>query len=718
MPMQQLISHVFEEANIPASWMVQSNNHTYERGCLRSGRCTELLIPLAGHGWNRIHVEAEIEPFPQAVVECGDTVAALALKINESEYSRHCAVHFASNLAESFKQVPAKPGVRLVAFEFDRGKMRGTVDGEEYIAATDYSGNAFMGWVKLAFWNDCLVHRIRILGDDPLPAPPFPVAPRRKEYSLDMAVDFYDDFWPDDSALLLGERLQYSRAMYDEFFAQLKKCGVNRVAWNYHDMMESNKKFPHSDLDLGDNFGLAVEMAHKHEMQIFGTIKPLENEYFIDYHAKQPGFLMARKPGAWGNSENQIIQRMDLVKDDDRACAFGVGDVTLFVSDDNKRYVPYAGPICREEVIEEYPVYEPTSSGTRKTGRTRRSRVMRLSGLDIPQRYIVISVPSRKWSFANTLGNLIHLFGEKGEERMITFGTASNTEVPFVAQGGLDTGILFDLCIGTPTAHLGVDPIREPLILDIGQGFIGIERGKKQYLEVVGSPSYAEVREWWLSWVRGILASGGDGVEIRRTNHTSTFTWGEWGFEKPVRDEFLRRTGMDIWKTDDFDQALWRRIRGEGYTQFLRDARAITRKAGKTLGVHVDVVMEREPEQGAAMDIHWDWRTWIRDGLADYVLLKEIWPGTRFAQEVLSLAHAHHTEAVVSLFAFMQWKQPGSERVLEERIRAVRDAGFDGYQYYDSAGLLRGLPDRQRVVVKNPAVREMLRGNFGSHRPG
>src|SRR5262249_22560195 len=142
------------------------------------------------------------------------------------------------------------------------------------------------------------------------------------------------------------------------------------------------------------------------------------------------------------------------------------------------------------------------------------------------------------------------------------------------------------------------------------------------------------------------------------------------------------------------------------------EARAVTRKAGKTLGVHIDVAMEREPEYGAAMDIHWDWRTWIREGLADYVLLKEIWHGSRFAQEILSIARAHQTDAVISLFAFAQWKQPGSERILEERIRTARDAGFDGYQYYDTAGLLRGFSDRQRVVVKNPAVRDMLRRQF------
>ena len=725
MHMQELVSHRFEDGNIPADWAPQGLDHTYERGGMRSGRSTQMMIPLPGPGWRRVRVEIELEAMGGAIVDCGEGVFTMALKVKEAVFTGHCAVRHASVIAQSAKPVPDRSGLRQVVFEFEPGQIRGLVDGEEYISARDLEPKPLTGWIMLAFWSDCLVRTIRILGAEPLQGPLYPIADADKaspskrksasndrDFFLDMAVDFYDDWWPDDCAEMLGERIPYTRAMYEEFFAQLKRCGVKRIPWNYHDLIETNLKGTTED-DIGDNFALAIELAHKNGMQLFGTIKPFETQYFAKCSREQPGLLMARKPSAWGESPNKSIHRIDLVKNDERTAAFSVADVTLLVSDDNKNYVPYAGAIQREEVIEDYPIYEHTASGARKTNRTRRSRVLRLSGLNIPESHIVVRVASTKWSFSNSLVNLIHLFGEKGEETRLTYGTASNTEEPFVAKGGLDAGILYDCCIGTPTAHLGVDAVREPHLLDSGQNFLGVRRSKGQFLHELGSPSYPEVHEWWLTWVRAIIDAGADGVEIRRTAHNSTFTWSEFGFEPPVRNEYLKRTGVDLWTTDDFDKELWRRIRGEGYTEFYRKARAITRRAGKTLGVHIDGVMEVEPGHVTAMDIHWDWRTWIKEDLADYVLLKGVWPGSRFMQEIISLARPRGIDVVVSLFEFSsQWKKPGSEMILDGRLRAARDAGCDGYQFYDSAALLRALPDTHRVVVKNPAMRDVLRKYF------
>jgi hypothetical protein len=374
--------------------------------------------------------------------------------------------------------------------------------------------------------------------------------------------------------------------------------------------------------------------------------------------------------------------------------------------------------MVRAETVEDYPLYEATPSGARKTGLTRRSRVMRLTGLNIPEKYLALSVASRKWSFANTPVNLIHLFGENGEERRLTYGMASNTDLPFVAQGGLDHGVMFDCVIGTPVAcFAGFNPAREPFILDLRQGFIAVERGKSRCMDTLGgslgSPSYAEVRGWWLSWVRAILEAGADGVELRYRNHTSSFNFEEFGFEQPVRDEFLKRAAVDIWETDDFDRSLWRRIRGEGYTEFCREARRMTREAGKTLGLHIDSAMNMEPEEGAAMGIHWDWRMWLREGFADYVLLKEVWPGSLFAQEIVSLARPGRIQVVPSHFAFgCKWKEPGCEQVLDGWLRSARENGCDGFQFCDSAALLHGFSDRQRVLLKNPALRDVLRKHF------
>ena len=148
------------------------------------------------------------------------------------------------------------------------------------------------------------------------------------------------------------------------------------------------------------------------------------------------------------------------------------------------------------------------------------------------------------------------------------------------------------------------------------------------------SPSFAEVQDWWLTWVQDCLDAGADGIEMRVRNHHSTLAWREFGFEKPVRDEFLKRYGVDLWKTDDFDLAAWRQLRGEAYTQFYRRVRELTRRHGKPMGLHISPTTGvMEPEQGAAMEIHWDWRRWLREGLCDSVTMKEIWPRTSLAEE-------------------------------------------------------------------------------------
>jgi hypothetical protein len=113
------------------------------------------------------------------------------------------------------------------------------------------------------------------------------------------------------------------------------------------------------------------------------------------------------------------------------------------------------------------------------------------------------------------------------------------------------------------------------------------------------------------------------------------------------------------------------------------------------------------------MEIHWDWRTWIGEGLADYVMLKGVFPGTPFAREITALARPQGIDVVAAFFAFThKWKEPGSEQLLDAHIRAFQEQGCDGFQYYDSAGLLHGIEDRQRVVVKNPVLREVLCRHF------
>jgi hypothetical protein len=720
--MRTLALHSFDQANLPADWLTWDLNHTYDRGCLCSGSVTDVMVPLPGPGWGRILVQADVEPVGESAVDCSDERHTICLRVRPKAYARHYVARYSNVIAYACEVPPPREGLRRVVFEFDRGAMTGRIDGVSYVQAKVADDRPMSGQIRLRFRQNCFVRRVEVLGADPLATASFHVPARTRRFGLDMAVDFYDDWFPDDAELLLGERLAYSKAMYDEFFAQLSRCGVSRVSWNYHDMLANNPP-PQGDLDLGDQFKLAVECAHRHGMQIVGTIKPLETDYFADQARSQPAACMTRKPGTWGEPINKSIHRIDLVKDDDRPAAFNIDAVEILVSDDNRRYQRYEGPLQRQEVVEDYPLYEHTPSGGRVTDRTQRSRVMRFSALNIPQRYIVLRVPGQAASWIHSPVNMVHLFGEQGEERRLTYSTASNTNLPFVAAGGMDSGVVPDfLASNSPTCYQpGYDAVRSPLPLDHGQGFLAVIRGKPQYMETllgrVGSPSAPEARQWWLSWVRGVLDSGADGVELRWRCHANSFTWDEFGFEEPVRQLMLQRTGVDIWATDAFDHEQWRRVRGEGYTEFCRQAAALCRAAGKQIGLHIDWAMDMEPHEGGAMNIHWDWRTWLRERLADFVVLKEVAPWSPMAQEVLSLARPRGIATVPSRYAFAHhWKKPGAQAVLDAWIKATRDAGHDGYQFYDTAGLLRALPLEQRVVFKNPALAEVLHQHFAAAR--
>jgi hypothetical protein len=349
---------------------------------------------------------------------------------------------------------------------------------------------------------------------------------------------------------------------------------------------------------------------------------------------------------------------------------------------------------------------------------------VRIHGLEIRNDFVALVAPGTSASLGNSLINLVHVFGESGEERHITLGTfprarESSYDIATATSSdstGLDFcqyGIEFDTVEGSPTACLtGYESMREWRAFDGGHGLIGIARGKEETTVGVMSPSFPETRQWWLQWVRDILEAGADGVELRVRNHHAHMAWDEFGFEKPVRDAFLERHGVDIWETDDFDIAAWRRLRGESYTQFYREVRGLVDSFGKSLGMHISRTMDIEPEQGASMGMHFDWRTWLDEGLADSVTMKEVWPRTPMAEEVLARARPKGIPVIFSPFANSLWRKPGGAAICANRIQQARDGGYDGFQFYESCAIMRAHTDG-RLVMEQPELRDVFQEESG-----
>jgi hypothetical protein len=741
------MNFTFESGRLPPEWMEHERAYSFERGALRTGRAVIASFLLPGNGWRKLRVEMEIEMTSGAALTCG--VGAHTLIVDLKRGTHSVMNYGVSVLASNRKEIPLKTGSYLVVFEFDNGRLRALVDGVEVVSAADPRPQPTAGLMETQYWDDCLIRRVRVLGGGAVRKPTYSYPPRQsKEFFLEVNVDFPDDLM----------HAPFTRDMFDQMFAEFNRWGVKRVHWIYYGGVKNGlwdccihglayRNWLKTVENMGEVFPAAVQAAHAHGIPIYGMIKPFDMGFFesfgesspeakkwnrlqriggpIGWIAKFPAehreFITSRKPGVFGPAENKTFTRIDLVKEDERLAAFTVADVRLCVSDDNTTYRPYDGPMTREEAVEDYPVWEHTSSGGRPTGKTRRARVMRLKDLNIPNKYLVLTVEGRGGSFSNTVINLIHVFGENGEERRITYGTMAREAPSEPDRADLrgsvpdfkTLGIEFDRWRGTPTAVFpDYDGIRAPYALDGPTGLLAVARGKEQGPVAVLSPSFTEAQDWWLTWVQDCLDAGADGIEMRIRNHHSTLTWREFGFEKPVRDEFLKRYGLDIWKTDDFDLGAWRRLRGEAYTQFYRRVRELVRRRGKPVGLHVSPTTSgMEPEQGAAMEIHWDWRTWLREGLCDSVTMKEVWPKTRLAEEILSLTRPRNIQTIFCPYANTLWRRPGGENVVADFIRLARDGGYDGYQFYECCAVVRGAKDG-KVIMEQPALRELFQREF------
>jgi len=747
--MRNLISENFDQGCIPPGWFTDSLCHSFDKGGLRSGwlksgSSTVLTIPLPGYAWESIHVEIEVEPIECAYVYCvWDGVLYLSVSLMDAY--PHIAEKYQRGLARRSQSVPRMQGSHVIVFKFDGGYISASADGQEVITAIDPYPQQLANRVTLGLGGDCVARRVRIYGEKPRTEPLYHIPDRRGEdFSLEVNVDFVDDLI----------KAPFTRKMFGDLFAEFKSWGVRRVHWIYYGKKEdgwwdfaplgAGENAIRTFENVGDIFKTAVESAHEHGIQIFGLIKPFDMGlrwsygectpeaitqgrvervggpvgWIAKFPAEHRELIMSRKSGVYGDAENDTFTRIDLVKADDGPCAFSPHDISLYVSDDNATYRQYTGPIRMEESIEEYPLYAHTASGAKPTGKSVRSRVLRFNDLCIKNKYVAISIDGRENSFANTLINMLHIFGEKGEERKLTYGVMLRKNEQRQSLSFKAAGVEFDSYpMVTSVCAGGYEAISSVFILDSGEGFIAFARGKDAGPLAALSPSFPEVRQWWLSWVRDVLDTGADGVELRVRNHHSDFAWGEYGFEAPVVEAFKARYGVDLLTTDDFDRAAFRRLRGEAYTQFYREAKQITNSYGKPLGLHISPTMDTDPEQGAAMEIYWDWRTWLKEGLADSITMKEVWPESRLAQEVLSYTRPARIPVVFCPYANHYWNnppyssRPGGERVIEDLIHLARDGGYDGYQFYECAAVIEAALDGS-VIMREPGLREVLRKYF------
>ena len=134
--------------------------------------------------------------------------------------------------------------------------------------------------------------------------------------------------------------------------------------------------------------------------------------------------------------------------------------------------------------------------------------------------------------------------------------------------------------------------------------------------------SYAEVRRYRLEMLRDLLAEApADGLHLCTRSYVLPAAYGDqFGFNRPVVEEYRRRHGVDILHSD-FDLESWRRLRGESLSRFLSEVKDLLRPTGRRLSLAVPRGNYLGPPYG---NLHLDWRKWVRDGLVDELVVNVI----------------------------------------------------------------------------------------------
>jgi len=148
-----------------------------------------------------------------------------------------------------------------------------------------------------------------------------------------------------------------------------------------------------------------------------------------------------------------------------------------------------------------------------------------------------------------------------------------------------------------------------------------VDRTLKHHQWGVLCLAYPAVRRHFIGRFQRLLATGSfDGlfVCLRSQSRPADFA-DQFGFCQPIRDEFIKRHGRDIW-TEDFDLAQWRDLQGEYLTGFMQEL-------SKTLGAGQYLLAVGAPRGdilGPPLgNTTLQWRTWVKRGIVDHLVIDQ-----------------------------------------------------------------------------------------------
>ena len=222
------------------------------------------------------------------------------------------------------------------------------------------------------------------------------------------------------------------------------------------------------------------------------------------------------------------------------------------------------------------------------------------------------------------------------------------------------------------------------------------------------------IREWSGKHVGGfthsVAAGDFDGlfVCLRSQSRPADFA-DQFGFNRPVRDEYLKRFGRDIWH-EDFDLQRWRNLQGDYLTVFLAELKKQLNRRGLLLAVGAARGNVLGPPLG---NVSLQWERWVQQGIVDQLIIDQdssrcpsmghdLWPmhrGYGYLQNYIGGLHMNPLEEDLQ-HIYRPVIQQGDTRLYLAR------------QWHPRA------PEKERALLKDACATGLVFSSFRHDNPG
>lgn len=538
-------------------------------------------------------------------------------------------------------------------------------------------------------------------------------------FFLETLVDFADDTANADRTLTAND--------IDAFMAKLAELGIRRVVWSYYgdghggllnpigyipEDGHPNQWINRDDTyrELGNPLKVAVEAGHRHGLEVYGYFKPYETGPGVMFPEGSPegkdwglldcigGKLGWMDPFVRNNPHLRIKRRTDDIPDWAAAatvCAIRLTKkdalptritrehIQIWTSANNFRYHPSGVKFVLAESVEAARRDSRDQHGNLLTRKGDPVRVLTLSGLNLEDKYILVTTD---------YGDGTADFVNSGLAIMIA-QDAQGREIPgdFASGGAIwcedlvdfrNGGLMFDYGFGA--APVALDAVNT----NGKQGFIAFARGRNGYLPGALCETEPEVQRFWLRCLDEMIAAGVDGVDFREEGHsTHTDHPEDYGFNSVVLEKAKSRQG-DLLKNVA-------EVRGEAYTEFLRECKRRLAKAGKRMryNLQLDFFRPNPPSDrllAYPANIQFDWQRWLDERLMDGAVIRIFkLPMTavfddEIAQEMIARCQTNGIPISVNRYV-----NQAANNLTAEFQRVKSDGRFNGFIFYETFSYIR-----------------------------